>query len=66
MNSTSHLNMFASGGGASTRKGLIQQNEVRHLIDLRQEPVGRLLRPGNLPAQQLDGTVEDPGVVRFD
>jgi hypothetical protein len=62
------FDMFARGGGASTRKGLIQQYEVRHLVHLRQEPVGK--RPtaaaGNLPTQQLDGTVEDPVVVRFD
>ena len=35
------LDMFAGGGGPSAREGLIQQYEIGHLIDLRQEPVGK-------------------------
>ena len=34
------LNMFARCGRPSTREGLVQQNEVCDLIDLRQKPIG--------------------------
>jgi hypothetical protein len=59
--------MFSGGGRSSARKDLIQQHEVGYLIDLRQELVGKTTAAsaGNLPAQQLDGTVEDPVIVRF-
>ena len=62
------LDMFARGGGASARKGLIQQHEVGHLIDLREKPVGKMTTAGagNLIAQQLDRAIQDPMVVRFD
>ena len=56
------LDVFAGGGGAPARESLIQQYEAGHFIDLRQKPVGKraTAAAGNLPAQQLDGTVENP------
>ena len=59
--------MFTGSCGASAREGLIEEYEIGHLINLRQEPVGKsaTAATGNLPAQQLDGTVEDPVVVRL-
>ena len=61
------FDMFAGGCGAPTREGLIKQYKIGYLIDLRQKPVGKraTAATGNLPAQQLDGTVEDSVVVRF-
>ena len=61
------LDMFAGGRGASARKGLIQQFKIGHLIDLRQQPVGKTTTAGagNLPAQQLDRAIQDSMVVRF-
>ena len=46
------FDMFAGGGGASAREGLIQQDEIGHLVDLRQKPVGKTATAGarNLPA----------------
>jgi len=62
------FDMFARGGGASAREDLIQQDEIGHFIDLRQEPAGKRTTTGarNLPTEQLDRSVEDPVVVRFD
>ena len=50
------LNMFAGGGGAPAREGLIQQYKVGYLIDLRQKLVGKRTstRSGHLPTEQLD------------
>ena len=50
------VDMFAGGGGAPAREGLIQQCEVGYLIDLRQKPVGKRTstRSGHLPTEQLD------------
>jgi hypothetical protein len=61
------LNMFTGSCGASAREGLIELSEIGHLVDLRQKPVGKTATAaaGNLPAQQLDGAIEDPVVVRF-
>ena len=62
------FDMFAGGCGASAREGLIEQYKIGYLIDLRQKPVGKraTAAAGNLPAQQLDGTVETPVVMRLD
>ena len=59
--------MFTGGGGASTWEDLIEHYEIGYLIDLGQKPVGKnaTAAAGNLPTQQLDGTVENPVVVRF-
>ena len=50
------VDMFAGGGGAPAREGLLQQYEVGYLIDLRQKPVGKKTstRSGHLPTEQLD------------
>ena len=59
--------MFAGSSGPSSGEGLIQQYEIGDVIDLRQKPVGKkaTASAGNLPAQQLDRTVENPVVVWF-
>jgi hypothetical protein len=61
------LDVFAGSRGPSARKDLIQAHEVDHLVDLRQKPVGETTSAaaGDLPAQQLDRTVENPVVVWF-
>src|SRR5215472_9240006 len=61
------LDMFAGCCGPSAREGLVQYYKVADLINLRQKPVGKSATAGacNLPAQQLDGAVEDSVVVRF-
>jgi len=61
------LDVLAGGGGAPARKGLIQQYEVAHFIDLCQKPVGKRTTAGsgNLIAQQLGRAVEDAVIVRF-
>lgn len=41
------LDMFAGGGGAPAREGLIWQYDVGHLIDLRQKPVGKRTTAGS-------------------
>jgi hypothetical protein len=58
--------MFAGGGGARVREGLIQQSEAGHFGDLRQKPVGKRTTAGSgyLPTQQLDRSVEDAVIVR--
>lgn len=61
------FDMFTSRSRASTRKGLIEQYEVRDLIDLGQKLVGNAATAsaGDLPTQQLDRAVENPVVMRF-
>ena len=56
------FDMFTGSCWASAREDLIEQYEIGYLIDLRQKPVGKraTAAAGNLPAQQLDGTVENP------
>jgi len=61
------FDVFTSCSRASTRERLVHQFEVSDFVDLRQKPVGKRTTAGtgNLKAQQLDGAIENPVVMRL-
>jgi len=62
------FDVIASCSWPSAREGLVQQFEVDDLVGLHQEPVGKWTTAGagGLIPQQLNRSVEDAVIVRFE